>query len=55
MGDNKAKDLPSEGQNMSGSGANDRKPGDKARGAGLTARDSGSQLRHGKNTQGTGI
>ena len=57
MGDKKAKDLPDEGQNLSGSGANDRKPGDKRRGAGLTAQDdsSGGQLRRGKNPQGTGL
>ncbi len=55
MGDKKAKDLPNEGQNLSGSGANDHKPGDKRRGAGLTAQDGSSQLRAGKNTQGTGL
>jgi len=56
MGDKKAKDLPHEGQNLSGSGANDHKPGDKKRGAGLAAQDSGTgQLRSGKNAQGTGI
>lgn len=56
MGDKKAKDLPNEGQNLSGSGTNDRKPGDKRRGAGLTAQDnSGSEMRHGKNAQRTGL
>ena len=55
MGDKKAKDLPNEGQNLSGSGANDHKPGDKRRGEGLTAQDGGSQLRSGKNAQGTGL
>ncbi len=57
MGDKTAKDLPNEGQNLSGSGANDRKPGDKRRGAGLTAQDDsvGGQQRSGRNPQGTGL
>lgn len=56
MGDRKAKDLPDEGQNLSGSGANDHKPGDKRRGAGLSAQDDSSdQRRHGRNAQGTGL
>jgi hypothetical protein len=55
MGDKKAKDQLHEGQNLSGFGAGNRKPGDKKRGAGLTAQDSGGQQRSGKNTQGTGL
>lgn len=59
MGDKKAQRLPQAGANSKGGkgdGPNSHTPSDDHRGEGLTARDADvGQLRHGRNTEGTGL
>lgn len=56
MGDKKAKDLPHEGQNMKGKGADMATPSNKGRGEGLGGRDDQiGQTRTGRNAQRNGV